>query len=109
MVGHRKWSDLKSKLPPEVREAAARQTAAMLAAMELNELRQARGLTQEELAERLGTRQPNVSRLERRLDMHISTLREVVEAMGGELVITARFPDTEIRIDQFDGTTAGTG
>lgn len=102
MAGRHKWSDLKATLPPEVLEAAARKTEAMLAAMELNELRQARGLTQEELAERLGIRQANVSRLERRLDMHVSSLRTVIEAMGGELRIVAHFPDADIRIDQFD-------
>ncbi|HEX5871054.1 MAG TPA: XRE family transcriptional regulator, partial [Longimicrobium sp.] len=46
----------------------------------------------------------NVSRLERRDDMHVSTLREVVEALGGELEITARFPDGQaVRIDRPGG------
>lgn len=98
-----KWKDLKAERPAEVLEGAARKTEAMQAALELNELRRARKLTQEELAERLGIRQANVSKMERRVDMHVSTLRDVVEAMGGELHIIAHFPDAEYRIDPFGG------
>ncbi|CAN5449138.1 XRE family transcriptional regulator [soil metagenome] len=97
----KKWSEIRAKAAPETLEAAERKREGLLAVMELNELRRARNLTQEELANRLGVRQTNVSRMERRGDMHISTLREVIEAMGGELEITARFPDGEYRIDQF--------
>lgn len=95
----KKWRDLKATLPPEVIEAARRDTEAMIAAMELDELRRCRKLTQEQLAERLGIRQSNVSKLERRADMHVSTLRDVVEAMGGELRVSARFPDAEFELD----------
>jgi len=105
----KKWRDLKATLPPEVIEGARRQTEALLAAIELNDLRKARKLTQEQLAERLGIRQSNVSKLERRADMHVSTLRDVVEAMGGELRLTARFPDGEFELDfigRANGATA---
>ena len=98
----KKWSEIKAKLPPEVLEAAARDTEAMIAAIELAELRKARKLTQEELARRLGIRQANVSKLERRLDVRLSTLRDVVEAMGGELRVTAHFPDADYRIDTLE-------
>jgi DNA-binding Xre family transcriptional regulator len=102
MTGRHKWSELVAKLPAERRERMQRRVEAELATMELNELRVSRGITQEELAERIGTRQANVSQIERRTDIHISTLKQVIEAMGGELVITARFPDAEVRLDQFD-------
>jgi transcriptional regulator with XRE-family HTH domain len=102
----KKWSELKATLPPEAIEEARRTTEAMLAAIELNELRKARRLTQEQLAERLGIRQSNVSKLERRADVHVSTLRDVVEAMGGELRLTARFPDAEYELD-FIGRAEG--
>jgi transcriptional regulator with XRE-family HTH domain len=102
MAGHHKWSELVAKMPAERRERMQRRVEAELAAMELAELRASRGLTQEELAQRLSTRQANVSQMERRTDMHISTLKQVIEAMGGELVITARFPDADVRLDQFD-------
>ncbi len=93
------WDEIKATAAPETLARAARKTDAMLAAFELNELRRARKLTQEELARRLGTRQGNVSKLERRTDVRVSTLRDVVEAMGGELRITAHFPDGDYRIE----------
>jgi DNA-binding Xre family transcriptional regulator len=92
-MGTRSWEEIKAKAAPETLAAAARKTGEMLIAFELNELRKARNLTQEELARRLGTRQANVSKLERRADVRVSTLREVIEAMGGEMRITAHFSD----------------
>lgn len=68
----------------------------------LKTLREHRRLSQEDLAQRLGVSQPNISRLERRVDMNIRTLRAVVEAIGGQLEIVARFGDETVRITQFD-------
>jgi DNA-binding XRE family transcriptional regulator len=59
----------------------------------LAELRQSRGLSQAELAERVGVKQANISRIEGRDDLKVSTLVKVVEAMGATLSIRARFPD----------------
>jgi transcriptional regulator len=95
----RNWRELYEELPADLQEAIEHDAALITASLELNELRRARRLTQEELARRLGIRQANVSKLERRSDMHVSTLREVVEAMGGELRITAHFADAEYRIE----------
>lgn len=68
----------------------------------LRDLRQARQLTQQRMAKRLGVRQHSISRLEQRSDMLLSTLRNYVGNMGGELVLTARFPDREpVRIKGF--------
>ena len=61
--------------------------------MTLRELRKARKLTQVRLASRLGITQDGVSRLEKRSDLLLSTLRETVEAMGGNLSLVAQFPD----------------
>ena len=61
--------------------------------MTLRELRKARKLTQVRLASRLGITQDGVSRLEKRSDLLLSTLREAVEAMGGNLSLVAQFPD----------------
>lgn len=96
------WSEIRAQAAPETVEAGLREGEALAAAIELNELRRARRLTQEELARRLGIRQANVSKLERRKDVRVSTLREVIEAMGGELRITAHFPDADYQIDTFD-------
>jgi transcriptional regulator with XRE-family HTH domain len=100
----RKFSDIRGAIEPERLEKNAEQAAALLAVMDLAELRGARALTQAELAERLSIAQSNVSRLERRRDMLISTLREVVQALGGELQISATFPDGVVEIGQFLST-----
>ena len=62
-------------------------------AIRLAELRQIRGLSQAELAGRAGVKQANISRIEGRDDLKLSTLARVVEAMGATLSIRARFPD----------------
>jgi DNA-binding phage protein len=102
MAGHRPWSEIKATASPEVIERAAAKTERMLAVMDLSEIARERGLTQEALAERLDLAQSSVSRALRRTDMHVSTLRDVIEAMGGELVLTAHFPDRDVRLSQFE-------
>lgn len=62
-------------------------------AVRLRELRAARRMSQVELAERLRVKQAAVSKMENRSDLHIRTLRDVIAAMGGQLIIRARFPD----------------
>jgi predicted transcriptional regulator len=76
-------------------------TKAMLAEMPLHELRQARGLTQKMLAEVLHVEQPSIAKMEKRTDMYMSTLRGFVQAMGGDLVVMAKFPDGDVRISNF--------
>jgi transcriptional regulator len=78
----------------------------MVREMPLQELRQAHQMSQKRLAELLSTKQANVSRMERRTDMYISTLRSYIEAMGSELHIVARFPDGEVHINQFEEINA---
>ena len=70
----------------------------MLAAIELDDLRRARGISEEVLDDILSERQPS-PRMEGSFDPHVSTLRDVVEAMGGELRVTAHFPDAEYELD----------
>ena len=98
----RKWSEIREKMSPERRERNREKTAALLLAMDLAELRDNLDLTQEEVAARLQISQSNVSRLEKRRDMLVSTLREVVGAFGGELHLVAEFPDGDVEISQFD-------
>jgi len=73
----------------------ARAAALIAEEMTLQELRQARKLTQVRLAKTLGISQDGVSRLEKRSDLLLSTLRKSVEAMGGNLSLVAEFPDRE--------------
>jgi transcriptional regulator with XRE-family HTH domain len=61
--------------------------------MTLWDLRKARELTQERMAELLKIRQDSISKLEKPSDLLLSTLRSYVKAMGGKLQLTARFPD----------------
>lgn len=63
--------------------------------MTLQELRRARKITQVRMAKELGIRQDGVSRLEKRTDLMLSTLRKTVAAMGGDLSLVASFPDRE--------------
>ena len=89
---------------PESRRKAIQARAETLIAEELTlaELREACRRSQAELAEKLGVQQAAVSKLERRADMYLSTLRRLVEAMGGTLEIVAQFPGRPpVRINQF--------
>jgi transcriptional regulator with XRE-family HTH domain len=97
----KKFSTLRAKMSPASRARAELRTKAMLAEVRLDELRRARQVTQEALAVELETTQPEVSKMERRVDMYVSTLRRYVEALGGRLEITAHFPDSDVRINQF--------
>jgi transcriptional regulator len=97
-----KFSTLRKKMSLSAQKAAAAKSRQMLKEMPLQELRQAHQMSQERIAEILHTKQANVSRLERRTDMYISTLRSYIEAMGGQLDIIARFPNGEVYINQFE-------
>lgn len=96
------FSNLRKKMSSTAQKTATDKAQQMLREMPLQELRQAHQMSQERLAELLSTKQANVSRMERRTDMYISTLRSYIEAMGGELDIVARFPDGEVHINQFE-------
>ena len=65
----------------------------------LGRLREERGLTQMELAARMGVRQSTISGIERRDDVQFSSIRRVIEALGGKLEILASFPDASYRIN----------
>ena len=80
---------------PEERRQRIEQRAAELIAEELNlrELRRLRKLTQARLSKKLKIGQEGVSRIEKRSDLYISTLRGYVEGVGGELTLMVRFPD----------------
>lgn len=97
----KKFAELRAKMAPESQARAEAKAQELLAEMPLNELRQARGLSQKALAEVLHVQQPSIAKLEKRTDMYISTLRSHIEAMGGELEIIARFPDGAVKISNF--------
>jgi len=95
------FRELEAKMPPAARARAEAKAERMLNDMALDELREALKLTQESLAESLHFNQAAISKVERRSDMLISTLRKIIEAMGGELEIRAILPTGVVRINQF--------
>jgi hypothetical protein len=79
---------------PQERVKLAARTAELISEeLTLRDLRQAQHLTQERMAELMGVEQENVSRLERRADLLLSTLSSYVAAMGGKLRLVAEFPN----------------
>lgn len=86
--------DKMKDLSPERRKQIEARTAELIKEqMTLQELRRARKLTQVRIAKALGITQDSVSRLEKRSDLLLSTLRKTVQAMGGTLSLVAEFPD----------------
>ena len=97
----KKFSELRAVMSADAQAKSLSRAQAMLEEMPLQELRLARGLSQQTLAELLNVQQPAVAKLEKRTDMYLSTLRNHIRAMGGELDIIARFPEGEVRIQNF--------
>lgn len=97
----KRFKRLREKMPAERQARAAARTAALLEDMALAELRRARELSQATLAASMRVSQPEISKLERRADTYVSTLRRYVEALGGSLEIIAHFPEGDVRITQF--------
>ena len=95
------FSVLRDKMSAEAKSEVAHRANVLFAEMPLDELRRARGLSQKMLAKTLHIQQPAIAKMEQRTDMYISTLRSHIEAMGGELEITARFPDGSVQISNF--------
>jgi len=101
MTGRRKFSELVDAMPPERQARVDRMAETMRMEMDLTQLRMARQLSQAALGEILHVEQPAIAKIEKRADMYVSTLRRFIEAMGGELEITARFPDHDVVIKTF--------
>jgi DNA-binding XRE family transcriptional regulator len=97
MAKARNFSELRNRLPAELRARVEARVKLTLHDMALDELRTARELTQERLAETLGIKQATVSKIERQSDMYVSTLARFIEAMGGTLEIRACFPEGSVR------------
>ena len=96
------FKNLRDKMSPESKNLSAEISQKLGEEIRLTELRNALGINQEELGELLNKKQAAISRLERRSDMHISTLREFIKALGGKLEIIATFPDASYHIKQFE-------
>lgn len=103
----RKYAELRSKMSAEARARVDARVIATLQQLPLLELRKARNLSQQKLAVALNTTQGEISKIEHRTDMYLSTLREYIEAIGGELDIIARFKEGAVRITTFEEVEDG--
>jgi DNA-binding XRE family transcriptional regulator len=101
MAGRHNWKKLMDKMSPQSRAQIEQGVREDLAEMLLSEVRNLAGLTQTQLAASLDIKQPTLSQLESQSDMQISTLRRIVEALGGELEIIATLPTGRISLSQF--------
>ena len=94
------YSQLRKKMSKASQRRAEAKANKLLREMPLSTLRKALEISQVELAERLESEQPHISKLERQHDMYISTLRNYVEALGGELELRAKFSKKrEVKIE----------
>ncbi|NDC36394.1 MAG: XRE family transcriptional regulator [Synechococcaceae bacterium WB9_2_112] len=97
----RSFSELTKNLSPERRERIEQRKEQLRQEMTLAELRRAFSLTQDTLARTLNVKQAEISKIENRADLLMSTLRNFVQAMGGDLEVRAVFPDRAIAISTF--------
>jgi predicted transcriptional regulator len=98
MTGHRAFSKLTKSFSPARKARVANKVAAAETALALHDLRKTRNISQDTLARKLSVGQPAVAKFERRSDMYVGNLRRYVEALGGTLEITARFPDGTVTV-----------
>lgn len=88
-------------MTPESRARGKERAREKLRDYLLSELREATGVSQKELADRMGIRQPTLSKLERKSDLQLSTLQRIVEGLGGKLVLVADLPELgQVQIKQ---------
>ena len=87
------WAEIKMQMKPGTRTRIEAEATRLSDELHLSQIRKARGLTQEAVAELLGVSQAEVSKMERRSELYIGTLKKFIEAMNGELVLAARFAD----------------
>ena len=96
-----RWADIRSKkFTPEELQKIDEMVEEELLEMDLRALREAVGLTQEELAHRVAITQSQLSKMERRPDHRLSTLRRYVAALGGELEVTAIIDGKRVRLSE---------
>ncbi len=98
----KQFKELLRNMPEERKHHIEAKKREILDEIDLQDLRHAFELTQNQLADTLKVNQAAISKMENQSDMFISTLRRFIGAMGGKLKIVAEFPDHEIVINQFE-------
>ena len=104
MTGRAPFSNLTNDISPERRAIIEARKTELREEMELYELRQAIGISQESLAQHLDVKQPAIAKMERRSDLRIQSLRKLIEAMGGSLEIKAHFPQGDVTLTNYSKT-----
>lgn len=97
----KKFNELLSRMSPEDQSIIQAEAASALKEMALAELRRARGMSHVHLADILALSPTDIGKMEKNADMYISTLRSLIEGMGGNLEITAHFKNADISITNF--------
>jgi transcriptional regulator with XRE-family HTH domain len=98
----KKFAELRARMSPDSRARSEDKARRLMTEMALNELRRARGMSQEDLALVLHVKQPSIAKFEQRADTYISTLRDHIRGLGGELEIIAVFPEGDVKITNFE-------
>lgn len=102
MTGRHSFAELRARMSPKAQEEAAAEALHLEAEMDLAEVRRALRMSQEEIAQILHVGQGSIAKMEKRTDMYLSSLRRFIEALGGELEITARFSERRsVKITNF--------
>ena len=101
MTGRTPFSKLIENLSPQRRARIEARKIELREDMALHELRKALGQSQEALAAKLDVNQPAITKMERRTDIRISSLKRMIEAMGGSLEIKAHFPQGDVTITNY--------
>ena len=101
----RNFRQLMEAMPPARQLEVEKLFQESLAAMPLEQIRRAHEMTQLQLGEALGVHQSEISKIEHRSDICVSTLADYIEALDGRLELRAVFPNREVRINQFEDLT----
>lgn len=97
MAGHQPWQNLVDKMSPERRARSDARLKEMKIGMLIAELREQSGMTQQEIADKLGITQPSISQMEAGQEIQLTTLRKLIGALGGEVVL--HMPDRQISLE----------
>ena len=104
----KKWKEVRRTQSPEREARVKARVTEEIKKLPLAELRRARSMTQARLAEVLRVNQGAISKMEKRSDMYLSTLRSYLEATGGSLDIRAVFPEGEVVLENLGDTNEET-
>lgn len=107
MSGRKPFGSLTKDFSQERRAKIEARKTELREEMALHDLRKAIGASQAELAEHLAVNQPAIAKMERRSDIRVQSLRRLIEAMGGQLEVKAKFPAGEVTITNYNDAGDG--